>query len=190
MANIEIQSLNKDDLNKVVAALQADGYAVDLTESSTENYQITNDDGSVTNLEAYTYDVKKGDTLAGSLHQAVNGDIALTFALIDLSDNDQAYYSLNLNTGEVTKSTTEELTQGDTGAPIETESVITPESKYSTCKSVVNIVCRRSLKITLGACVEACLETGPGELVCTPLCYLMQWATCKLGASKICAPFK
>lgn len=193
MESINARAVNTEDLNKLVTVLQADGYEVNLSQNSAETYKITNsEDGSVSDFEAYTYNITKAGSQAGSLHQVINGDLVLTFATIDLADETgaQEYYALNITTGEVTKS----RSQTDLNASIGAESIedgsVEAESTYSICKTVVNVVCSRSLKVTLGACIEACLETGPGEIVCAPLCYAMQWATCKLGAANICAPFK
>jgi len=54
------------------------------------------------------------------------------------------------------------------------------------CKAVCGILCNTGWGAGLAGCVGACLETGPGEILCAPLCGLLIAGVCFLGCATIC----
>ena len=177
-----------DDTRKIMDVLATKHLYAEVWAPKIE-YQTSNISGTTVNTKAVYRDItdaNNGDKIVGTLHQVI--DLAdntnkISFAVVNKDNGYQDYYAVDLYGNVIMEN---ELTPES----FEVEEIDPQLSKYSTCKSICGKVCNTSLKITFGACIAACVETGPGEIFCAPLCWLMQWATCKLGCARICAPFK
>jgi len=54
------------------------------------------------------------------------------------------------------------------------------------CKDICNLICRLGLAGDIAACSAACLASGPGEVVCDPLCITLAAVGCFFGCDNVC----
>lgn len=54
------------------------------------------------------------------------------------------------------------------------------------CQSVCGVICGQGGLATIGECLAACAETGPGEVFCAPLCAILVGVGCLFDCDTIC----
>lgn len=168
------QSVEDNDLSVLVKKLEEDGYKIDLSHPTVDKYEVPLE-GQVFEFENVTYELLKDNSVVGTVNQVIDTNKKTTFALIN-GENKQLY-AINQE-GNIIHETASE------------DDLKSQYDWYAGCKMVCSRVCNAGLGMTLAACVEACIETGPGEIICAPLCAIMAKVSCALGCPTMCAPFK
>lgn len=54
------------------------------------------------------------------------------------------------------------------------------------CQDLCRLICESGTFATFAECFAACAETGPGEVICDPLCTLLISLGCAFGCDNIC----
>ncbi|MDR2996454.1 MAG: hypothetical protein LBV11_22080, partial [Bacillus cereus] len=139
-AHVFTQSVEDADLNTLVKKLEKDGYKVDLSNPTVDKYELPLNE-QVFEFETVTYNLLKGENVAGTVHQVIDSNKMTTFALIE-GENKHLY------------------TFDQEGNVIKTKSSeddIEPQYDwYGGCKMVCSRVCNAGLVMTMAGCIEAC----------------------------------
>lgn len=135
-------------------------------------------------LDMIRYHVKTSTLTVGQLVHIISSDKDLLVSLVRQSDGTfSAYYVQN---GRI-----EHMILDKDGNAVATTAPLTNlsdtlTSEEITCESVCQSLCNAGLTGAIPSCVAGCLETGPGEAICSPLCIALVSLGCLFGCADIC----
>ena len=72
-----------------------------------------------------------------------------------------------------------------TGRFTTTPPSVSPDANIG-CMSICSLLCGSWWATGLSGCIAGCLATGPGEVLCAPICVLVVGGACLLGCAWIC----
>ncbi|MGN5653909.1 hypothetical protein [Bacillus sp. Brlt_9] len=188
MAELQLKTLKKEengfqdtlkaakenkDFATLTKARKDAGYQV---EETPEVHQIQSPD-NLTLATVVSYKLKKDNKEVGNLayYKYTNEEGAIS----DLHIEGNKFELSFLEDGKIKS------------APVEVNPELTEDVQAAlsrnTCISIVTMICGRGVLGSAAACVEFCITTGPGFVVCSALCGILLGGGCFLGAATVCS---